>query len=137
MGNIDILEKDLQKSILNAIDETKNCTGLTLNIAFNYGGRAEIVNAAKKIANKIENNQLNIEDIDESLFAENLYTENQPDPDILIRPGGELRISNYLLWQLAYTEFFFVQKFWPEFTKQDLLEIIEEFNKRNRKFGGK
>ena len=87
--------------------------------------------------NKIENKQINIEDIDENLFAQNLYTENQPDPDILIRPGGELRISNYLLWQLAYTEFFFVQKYWPEFTKQDLLEIIEAFNKRNRKFGGK
>lgn len=137
LGNIDILEKDLQKSIINAVNETKNCTGLTLNIAFNYGGRAEIVNAAKKIAHKIENKMLNIEDIDEALFAQNLYTENQPDPDILIRPGGELRVSNYLLWQLAYTEFFFIQKFWPEFTKQDLLEIIEEFNKRNRKFGGK
>ena len=137
LGNIDILEKDLQKSITNAINETKNCTGLTLNIAFNYGGRAEIVNAAKKIAHKIENKLLNIEDIDEALFAQNLYTENQPDPDILIRPGGELRISNYLLWQLAYTEFFFVQKFWPEFTKQDIIDIIKEFNKRNRKFGGK
>ena len=137
LGNIDILEKDLQKSILNAVEETKDATGLTLNIAFNYGGRAEIVNAAKKIAHKVENNQLNIEDIDESLFADNLYTAGEPDPDILIRPGGELRVSNYLLWQLAYTEFFFIQKYWPEFTKQDLLEIIEQFNKRNRKFGGK
>ena len=137
LGNIDILEKDLQKSILNAIEETKNCTGLTLNIAFNYGGRAEIVNSAKKIAYKVQHGELNIEDIDETLFSKNLYTENIPDPDIMIRPGGELRISNYLLWQLAYTEFFFIQKYWPEFTKQDLLEIIESFNKRNRKFGGK
>lgn len=137
IGNIDILEKDLKKSILNAVEETKNATGLTLNIAFNYGGRAEIVNAAKKLAEKVEKKLLKTEDIDEALFADNLYTEGQPDPDILIRPGGELRVSNYLLWQLAYTEFFFIQKFWPEFTKQDLLEIIEQFNKRNRKFGGK
>ena len=84
LGNIDILEKDLQKSILNAVEETKDATGLTLNIAFNYGGRAEIVNAAKKIAHKVENNQLNIEDIDESLFEDNLYTAGEPDPDILI-----------------------------------------------------
>lgn len=137
LGNIEILEDGLKKSVKDAIERTKNCTGLTLNIAFNYGGRDEITNAMKKIAKKIINKEINIEDINEELVGQNLYTENQPDPDLLIRPGGELRVSNFLPWQLVYSEFYFTDKYWPDFNKEDLLDSIEVFNKRTRKFGGK
>ena len=137
LGNIEKLEQSLKKSILDAIEKTKNNTGLTINIAFNYGGRAEITNAMKEIAKKLLNGEIKIEDIDENLINQNLYTKNQPDPDLLIRPGGELRISNFLPWQLVYSEFYFTDKYWPDFSKEDLIEAIKVFNKRNRKFGGK
>lgn len=137
LGDISNLEDGLKKSIEEAVERTKNGTGLTLNIAFNYGGRNEITNAVKKIALKVKNNELNIEDINEDLVAQNMYTEDQPDPDLLIRPGGELRTSNFLLWQLVYSEFYFTDKYWPDFKNEDLLEAIQTFNKRNRKFGGK
>ncbi len=137
LGDIDKLEQSLKKSIDDAIERTKNNTGLIINIAFNYGGRAEITNAMKKIAVKLENREIKIEDINENLINQNLYTQNQPDPDLLIRPGGELRISNFLPWQLVYSEFYFTDKYWPDFSKEDLIEAIKVFNKRNRKFGGK
>ena len=137
LGDIDKLEQSLKKSINDAIERTKNNTGLIINIAFNYGGRAEITNAMKKIAVKLENREIKIEDINENLINQNLYTQNQPDPDLLIRPGGELRISNFLPWQLVYSEFYFTDKYWPDFSKEDLIEAIKVFNKRNRKFGGK
>lgn len=137
LGDISNLESGLRKSIEEAVDRTKNSTGLTLNIAFNYGGRNEITNAVKKIALKVKNNELNIEDINEAMVGKNMYTENQPDPDLLIRPGGELRTSNFLPWQLVYSEFYFTDKYWPDFKNEDLLEAIRTFNKRNRKFGGK
>ena len=137
LGNIDVLEDGLKKSINETVEKTKNNTGLTLNIAFNYGGRDEITNAMKKIAKKVINNEIKIEDINEDLIARNLYTENQPDPDLLIRPGGELRTSNFLPWQLVYTEFYFTDKYWPDFDKDELMKAIQTFNKRNRKFGGK
>ena len=137
LGNVEVLDLGLKKSINDVIEKTKNCTGLTLNIAFNYGGRAEITNATKIIANKVKNNEINIEDIDEEMVGKFLYTENCPDPDLLIRPGGELRTSNVLPWQLVYSEFYFTDKYWPDFGNDDLLEAIDTFNKRNRKFGGK
>ena len=137
LGDIEVLDDGLKKSIKEAIERTKNGTGLTVNIAFNYGGRAEIVNATKKIVEKVINNDITIDDINESLVSENLYTENQPDPDLLIRPGGELRTSNFLPWQLVYSEFYFSDKYWPDFNEEDLLDAIQTFNKRNRKFGGK
>ena len=137
LGDISNLEDGLKKSIEEAVERTKNGTGLTLNIAFNYDGRNEITNAVKKIALKVKNNELNIEDINEDLVAQNMYTEDQPDPDLLIRPGGELRTSNFLPWQLVYSEFYFTDKYWPDFKNEDLLEAIQTFNKRNRKFGGK
>ena len=137
LGNIDVLEDGLKKSINETIEKTKNNTGLTLNIAFNYGGRDEITNAMKKIAKKVMDNEIKIEDINEDLITKNLYTENQPDPDLLIRPGGELRTSNFLPWQLVYTEFYFTDKYWPDFDKDELMKAIQTFNKRNRKFGGK
>ena len=136
-GNIDGLSKSLQTAIKKAIEMTKNNTGLTLNIAFNYGGRPEIVNAVKKIAEKIKNNEIDIEDINEDLISNNLYTAGQPDPDLLIRTSHELRTSNFLPWQLVYTEFYFPEKHWPEFGEEDLLEAIAEYQKRNRRFGGR
>ena len=110
LGDTTRLNEELQKSIQKIVDATADCTGLTLNIAFNYGGRDEIVKAVKKIAKQIENKEIRIEDIDEDLISSSLYTAGQPEPDLLIRPGGEQRISNYLLWQLAYTEFFIYSK---------------------------
>ena len=137
LGDIEVLDGGLKKSINEAIERTKNGTGLTLNIAFNYGGRAEIVNATRKIVEKVIKNELSVEEIDEDIISNNLYTENQPDPDLLIRPGGELRISNFLPWQLVYSEFYYTDKYWPDFGEEDLMEAIKAFNKRNRKFGGK
>lgn len=137
LGNIDDLDKSLQKSIRKLEKKSENNTGLTLNIAFNYGGRDEIVRAVKEISQKVKENEIAIEEIDEELVSKYLYTAGEPEPDLLIRPGGELRISNFLLWQLAYTEFLFIDKYWPDFTEDDLLDAIETFEKRNRKFGGK
>ena len=137
LGNISNLEEGLKKSINEAVERTKDCTGLTLNVAFNYGGRDEITNAAKQIAKKVAEKEISLDDINESMFQQYLYTKGEPDPDLLIRPGGELRISNFLPWQLVYSEFYFTDKYWPDFSSEDLLNAIEVFNKRNRKFGGK
>ena len=111
LGDISRLEIGLQNSINKIIDKTKNNTGLTLNIAFNYGGRAEILRATKQIAEEVHEGKLDLEKIDEKCIENHLYTKGQPDPDILIRTSGEIRISNFLLWQLAYTEFIFIDKY--------------------------
>ena len=137
IGDIKGLTKSLQKSIEKAIKMTKNNTGLTLNIAFNYGGRPELVRATKLIAEKVKNNEISIDDINEQLISDNLYTAGQPDPDLLIRTSRELRTSNFLPWQLVYTEFYFPDKHWPEFGEEDLLEAIRVYQKRNRRFGGR
>ena len=137
LGDIEGLDGGLRDSINKIVDKSKHNTGLTLNIAFNYGGRAEIVRATKIISEKIKNDEIKLENINEQLVSDTLYTNGEPDPDLLIRPGGELRISNFLLWQLAYTEFLFIDKYWPDFSEEDLLNAIEIFEKRNRKFGGK
>lgn len=137
LGDVSKLEPSLQKSIKKAIDRTKDYTGLTLNVAFNYGGRDEITKTVKNIASKVKNNEISVEEIDENIVSDNLYTKSQPSPDLLIRTGGEKRISNFLLWQLAYTEFLFIDKYWPDFSEKDLDEAIEVFESRNRKFGGK
>lgn len=137
LGDIDSLSDNLKKKIYNIVEKSKSNTGLTLNIAFNYGGRAEIVEAVKNISTRVQSGEIKIEDINENLISDNLYTKGEPEPDLLIRPGGELRISNFLLWQLAYTEFLFIDKYWPDFSEEDLLEAIQIFEQRNRKFGGK
>lgn len=137
LGDISVLSKGMQNSINKAIERTKENTGLTLNIAFNYGGRAEITSAIKQIAEEIKNNNIKIEDINEELISNYLYTKGQPDPDLLIRTSGELRTSNFLPWQIAYTEFYFDNKYWPEFSEEDLLKAIKSYEVRNRKFGGK
>ena len=135
LGDISRLEIGLQNSINKIIDKTKNNTGLTLNIAFNYGGRAEILRATKQIAEEVHEGKLDLEKIDEKCIENHLYTKGQPDPDILIRTSGEIRISNFLLWQLAYTEFIFIDKYWPDFNEKDIEESIHIFQKRHRKFG--
>ena len=137
LGDVSKLEPGLQKSIQKAIDRTKDYTGMTLNVAFNYGGRDEITKAVQKIANKVQNQEIAIQDIDERYVSDNLYTQGQLEPDLLIRTGGEQRVSNFLLWQLAYTEFLFIDKYWPDFSAEDLDEAIEVFEQRNRKFGAK
>lgn len=137
LGDIEALSDSLKQSIYKIIDKSKNNTGLTLNIAFNYGGRSEIVRAVKNISEKVKNNEIDIEDINENIISDNLYTAGELEPDLLIRPGGELRISNFLLWQLAYTEFLFINKYWPDFSEEDLLQAIKTYEKRNRKFGAK
>ena len=114
---------------------TENNTGTQLNVAFNYGGRNEIVTAIKKIANDVKNDKLQIDEITEELVSKYLYTNDIPDPDLLIRTSGELRTSNFLPWQLVYSEFYFTDKLWPDFEPDDLDKAIEEYNRRTRKFG--
>ena len=137
LGDIEVLDKGLKESILKAIDRTKTNTGLTLNIALNYGGRAELTMAVKKIAEQVKNGTLSIDDISDQTISDNLYTAGQPDPDLLIRTSGELRTSNFLPWQIVYSEFCFKEKFWPDFNESDIDEAIQIYQKRNRKFGGK
>ena len=135
IGNKTELNEKLIEVLSYGEEQTRNNTGLNLQIAFNYGARAEITNALKEIAKKVQKGDLDIEDIDEKLISQNLYTKNIPDPDILIRTGGEKRISNYLLWQLAYTEIYVTNTYWPDFNEEMLKEAIMEFEKRDRRFG--
>ena len=131
IGNLTKLPEKLQNILNNSVNLTKNNTGVNLQIAFNYGSRDEIVHAVKNIVTK----GFKAEEITEELVSRELYTENIPDPDLLIRTGGEMRISNYLLWQIAYSEFYVTQTFWPEFGKNALSEAILEFRNRQRRFG--
>ncbi len=131
IGDTTKLSEKLQKILQNSVETTKNNTGVHLQIAFNYGARDEIVHAVKNIAAK----GIKPEDITEDLISQNLYTKNIPDPDLLIRTGGEMRISNYLLWQIAYSEIYVTKQYWPEFDKNSLVSAIEEFHNRQRRFG--
>ena len=135
LGDITELSKGMQKSIKECMERTKNNTGVTFNIALNYGGRDEIVRATKKIAEKVKNGEINIEDINEDLISNNLYTAGEPDPDLLIRTSGELRLSGFLPWQSVYSELLFINKNWPDFSEEDLNNAIIEYQKRTRKFG--
>ena len=135
LGDISALAPGMQKSIQNCMERTKDNTGVTFNIALNYGGRDELVKAIKNIAQEVKEGKIDIEDISEEVVSNNLYTKNQPDPDLLIRTSGELRLSNFLPWQLVYTEFLFIDKNWPDFTEEDLDNAIIEYEKRTRKFG--
>ena len=118
------------------MERTKKNTGTVFNIAFNYGGRDEIKRAVKEIAKKVKEGIIPVEEITEETISSHLYTKGEPDPDLLIRTSGEMRLSNFLPWQLVYSEFIFVQKHWPDFTEKDLDDAILEYQKRNRKFGG-
>ena len=131
----DGLTKDLIKMIDDIEEISKNNTGLQINLCFNYGGRREITEAARKISEDVLNGKIKVEDITEEIFSKKLYSSDIPDPDILIRTSGEKRLSNFLPWQLTYAEFFFVNKHWPDFKIEDLEEIVAEYNTRNRRFG--
>ena len=135
LGDISALSEGMQKSIKNCMERTKNNTGVTFNIALNYGGRDELLRAIKKIATEVKDGKLELEQITEETVSNNLYTQGQPDPDLLIRTSGELRLSNFLPWQLVYSEFLFIDKNWPDFEEEDLDNAILEYQKRTRKFG--
>ena len=135
LGDITALSQGMQKSINNCIERTKNNTGVTFSIALNYGGRTEIQDAIKKIAQDVKNGNISEEQINEELISNYLYTKDIPDPDLIIRTSGEIRLSGFLTWQSVYSELYFIQKNWPDFTEQDLDEAIQEYNKRTRKFG--
>ena len=137
IGEKENIPEEIKPRIEKLVEKTKNNTGLTLNIAFNYGVRAEIVHATKEIAQKVKNGELKVEDITEETISNNIYTAGQPDPDLMIRTSRELRTSNFLPWQLTYTEFYFPDKHWPEFLEEDLLEAIKVYQHRNRRFGGR
>lgn len=137
LGDIKVLSEALQKSINDAIERTKDNTGTVLSIALNYGGRNEIVNAVKEISLKVKDGKIKIEDISEEVISKHLYTKNDPDPDLLIRTSGEIRLSGFLPWQSVYSEFLFIDKLWPDFSEADLDDAIKEYAKRNRKFGAK
>ncbi|MFQ6602647.1 isoprenyl transferase [Flavobacterium sp. C3NV] len=135
IGNLDKLPKSAQKELLDVIDKTKNNTRLTLTLALSYGSREELVNAVRIISDKVKNNIISIDGIDDSIINEHLYTQNLPDVDLLIRTSGEHRISNFLLWQIAYAELYFTNVLWPDFKDQDLYEAIISYQKRERRFG--
>ena len=137
LGDLDGFTPKMKQGFLEKEEITKNNTGLKLNIAVNYGGRDEIINAVKQISEKVKDGEIKVEDINEKIISDNLYTAGIPDPDLMIRTSGEIRTSNFLPWQLVYSEFLFVQKYWPDFKEEDLDEAIIEYQRRNRKFGGK
>jgi len=135
IGNLENLPKSVQKELLEVIEKTKDNTRMTLTLALSYGSREEIINAVKKIATKVKNNIISIDSIDESILNNHLYTHNLPDVDLVIRTSGEHRISNFLLWQIAYAEFYFTDVLWPDFSEENLYEAIISYQKRERRFG--
>lgn len=135
IGDLTKLSPKLQNILAHAVEVTKNNTGVRLQIAFNYGSRDEIVHAARAIAQKVKSGEITTDEITEEMVSQNLYTKDIPDPDLLIRTGGEMRISNYLLWQIAYSEFLVTKTYWPEFDKNALADAIMEFNHRQRRYG--
>ena len=137
IGEEENIPENLKPKIAKIQEKTKNNTGLTLNIAFNYGGRAEIAHAVKEIAMKVQAGEIKIENITEKTISDNIYTAGQPDPDLMIRTSNELRTSNFMPWQITYSEFYFPEKHWPEFSEEDLLEAIKVYQNRNRRFGGR
>ncbi len=129
------MPEEIKAKMIKMEEKTKNNTGLKFNIAFNYGGRDEIVKATQKIAEQVKEGKLKIEDITENTISNNLYTAGLPDPDLLIRTSGELRTSNFLPWQITYSEFMFLDKYWPDFTTEDIDIAINEYSKRHRRVG--
>lgn len=136
IGDKSHFSDDLQKLMIENEESSKDRNGMVLNIAMNYGSRDEIIRAVKNISNDVKNGKFDVESIDEELFSSYLYTAGQPDPDLIIRPSGEYRISNFMLWQAAYTEFVIMNKLWPDFDKSDLDEALNMYSQRNRRFGG-
>jgi len=135
IGNHDNLPSKVRKKLYNAIEQTKECTGLTLTLALSYSAKWEIIEAVKKIATHVKNNSLEINEINNDIFEENLSTSSIPHPELMIRTSGEYRISNFLLWQLAYSELYFTDKYWPDFNKDEFLKAIINYQQRERRFG--
>jgi len=135
IGNIDVIDSSLSNRIRNLEAKTSNNTGLNLIIVFNYGGRDEIVRACRNIAEEVKDGKLNLEDIDENVFSNHLYTKGKKDPDLVVRTSGEMRTSNLLPWQITYSEFLPLDKYWPDFTRDDVDFCIEEFSKRKIRKG--
>ena len=135
IGDIDPFPKIIKDYIKNLEELTKNNDGMFLNLAMNYGGRSEIVRAAKGVVKAVSDRIIRVEDLDEQLFAQYLYTNGQKDPDLIIRTAGEKRLSNFLLWQSAYSELYFVDKNWPDFNRTDLIGALDHYKSRKRKYG--
>jgi len=135
IGNTNLLPESIKNQIDQAVEKTKNNTGLILTIALSYGSREELINAFKNICNKVKNNTISTNDIDESIINQHLYTQDLPDVDLLIRTSGEQRISNFLLWQIAYAELYFTEVLWPDFQDNDLYKAIISYQNRERRFG--
>jgi undecaprenyl diphosphate synthase len=135
IGNLDLLPKSAQKKLQEVIETTKSNSRMVLTLALSYGSREELINAVKNISNKVKNNIISIDNIDESIINQHLYTRDLPDVDLLIRTSGEHRISNFLLWQIAYSELYFTDVLWPDFKENDLYEAIISYQKRERRFG--
>jgi len=136
IGEAEGLSDEIKKEIKRVVENTQMNTGLTLIIALNYGSRTEIAGAAAEIARHVRSGAINPEDINEKLFEKYLYTYGIPDPDLVIRPSGEYRLSNFLLWQTSYSEFWYSDVLWPDFTRKNLLDALASYQKRNRRFGG-
>lgn len=136
IGDMTPLSPDIRQLIAEAEEETKEKTGMVLNIAINYGGREEITHAARSLARDVAEGRLSPDDITEELLASRLYTAGQPDPDLILRPSGEYRTSNFMLWQSAYSEYLFMDILWPDFKPEDLDRALDEYARRNRRFGG-
>lgn len=136
LGGVGELPLEAQRELSFAQERTRNNKGLVFNLALNYGGRSEMVGAVRKISRQVEAGELKVEEIDEALISKFLFTSGLPDPDLLIRTSGEMRLSNFLLWQLAYTEIVVVEDLWPDFNRQSLVRAIQVFQQRDRRFGG-
>lgn len=136
IGVVEKLPENTRKAVEDAIEQTKNNTGLKLIFALNYGSKDEIVTAVKRITQGAANNEYKVEEIDEQLISDNLFTKDTPDPDLLIRTSGEQRISNFLLWQIAYSEFIFTKVAWPDFVEEEFYKALLEYQSRDRRFGG-
>lgn len=136
IGEREALPKDLLKLIEKAEKSTSGYEKVTVNIALNYGGRAEITHAVKDIAERVRKGELSVDDITEDTISNSIYTAGQPDPDIIVRPSGEYRLSNFLQWQSAYSEFWYSDILWPDFTEENVNQILADYQKRNRRFGG-
>lgn len=135
IGSLNHLPTGVKKELLEVIEKTKNNNRMTLTLALSYGSRDEIINAVKNISEKVKNNIISIDTIDESIINQHLYTQNMPDVDLVIRTSGEHRISNFLLWQIAYAEFYFTEVLWPDFNEEELFKALLSFQKRERRFG--
>lgn len=136
IGRIEGLPEDVQKEIATEIELSKNNTGMVLCLALNYGGRTEIVDAARRLAQKVQEGKLRPEDINEATLTENMYTAGMRDPDLLIRTGGDMRVSNFLLWEISYTELWVTPVYWPDFRKERLEEALRDYAGRERRYGG-